>query len=201
MDVLENIFALFSKYDVKEKGNDGNGGDGGGQEEKFAEARLEDGTTIMTPAEEMAEGVEVYVSNDDGEQMPVPDGTYTLESGEEVVVSEGKIQSIEAAGGGDDEDEVEAKKKKDEEEKMAAEKKLQEQIDAAVSKALAEQKQEFEKQLKEKDDKLAEIEAKFEKQQGVPRGGEDEPKHEKVDLSKMNPNERINAIHKLYSNG
>lgn len=195
MDVLENIFALFSKYDVKQKDTDN-----GDEPQKFAEARLEDGTMIMTPAEEMAEGVEVYVSNDDGEQMPVPDGTYTLESGEEIVVSEGKIQSIQAAGGGDD-DEVEAKKKKEEEEKMAAEKKLQEQIDAAVAKALADQKQDFEKQLKEKDEKVAELEAKFEKHQGVPRGGSDEPKPEKIDLSKMNPNQRINALHKIYSNG
>ena len=70
MDVLERIFKIAQKYNVELKSN-----------VEFAEAKLADGTTITTPAEAMEVGVEVFVVNADGEQMPVPDGTYTLENG------------------------------------------------------------------------------------------------------------------------
>jgi hypothetical protein len=52
----------------------------------MAESLLEDGTTmIVSPSDEWAAGVEVYVSAD-GEQMPLPVGEYVLQDGSMIVV-------------------------------------------------------------------------------------------------------------------
>ena len=52
----------------------------------MAESLLEDGTTmIVSPSDEWAAEVEVYVSAD-GEQMPLPIGEYVLQDGSMIVV-------------------------------------------------------------------------------------------------------------------
>lgn len=65
---------------------------------KLEEARLNDGETVIaTPAEEFAEGVEVFVIAD-GEQMPLGPGTYGLDDGRELVVeTEGIVATVTAA--------------------------------------------------------------------------------------------------------
>lgn len=60
---------------------------------ELAEAKLADGTTIFTPAEEFATGVEVQVDVD-GEMQPVADGEWELETGEILVVAEGVVSDI-----------------------------------------------------------------------------------------------------------
>lgn len=65
------------------------------KEVKYAEATLEDGTVILTSAEEWAEGVDIFILNDEGEQVPVPAGEYTLEDGRSLLVEEeGIVASI-----------------------------------------------------------------------------------------------------------
>lgn len=63
-------------------------------EDKFAEAKLVDGTVIEIDGE-VAEGSKVYVVTEEG-SVPAPDATHELESGEKVTTQDGIIVSIEA---------------------------------------------------------------------------------------------------------
>jgi hypothetical protein len=58
---------------------------------EMAEATLENGTVIYTDAEQFAEGVEAYIINDEGENIPLPPGDYTLADGSVLVVGDGGV--------------------------------------------------------------------------------------------------------------
>lgn len=50
---------------------------------------------VMTfDAEELAEGLEVFTTDENGEVIPVADGEYTAEDGRIIVVAEGKVTEI-----------------------------------------------------------------------------------------------------------
>ena len=87
MNIQERVAALFSKYSAMLS------------EEKvaLATATLEGGQVIQTEAEEWAVGVPVFVVNDEGEQIPLPDGDYTLEDGTTFTVAEGAVAAWTAA--------------------------------------------------------------------------------------------------------
>lgn len=94
------------------------------EEVKMASAMLENGQEIQTSAEAFAEGVDVFVVNDEGEQIPLPDGDYTLEDGTTFTVAEGIVAAMGAA-------EVEEAAK---EEEMSAETEAEEPaVEAALS--------------------------------------------------------------------
>lgn len=94
------------------------------EEVKMASAMLENGQEIQTTAEAFAEGVDVFVVNDEGEQIPLPDGDYTLEDGTTFTVAEGIVAAMGAA-------EVEEAAK---EEEMSAETEAEEPaVEAALS--------------------------------------------------------------------
>ena len=57
--------------------------------ELMAEATLENGTIIFTDAEGFEDGAEVYIVNEEGEKIPLPDGDYTLEDGRTMTIAEG----------------------------------------------------------------------------------------------------------------
>ena len=64
----------------------------------MAEGTLENGTKIATPADNWAEGVEVFVVPDEGEPFPLEAGSYRLDTGAVITVNEeGLISSIESA--------------------------------------------------------------------------------------------------------
>ena len=64
-----------------------------------AELVLENGTTIFTDAEEFVEGDEVFIINDEGEKIPLPQGDYTLQDGGSISVAEGgKVASVNRGG-------------------------------------------------------------------------------------------------------
>jgi hypothetical protein len=79
--------------------------------QEFKEAKLADGVTIVTWEGEL-EGAELMVVSEEG-KIPAPDGEHTLESGEVVTVSEGKVTSVTPAKEVEDEVEVELKKTED----------------------------------------------------------------------------------------
>ena len=65
----------------------------------MAEATLENGTIIFTDAEGFEDGAEVYIVNEEGEKIPLPDGDYTLEDGTTLTISDsGKISKSEGKG-------------------------------------------------------------------------------------------------------
>ena len=60
------------------------------------QAKLIDGTIVVSKADELAEGVEVMIQAEDGSTMPVPVGTYETEEGVEFKVEkEGIVASME----------------------------------------------------------------------------------------------------------
>ena len=62
------------------------------QEVKLAyENKLVDGTIIVSEADELVEGILVNILSEDGEQTPMPQGTYSLEDGTEFTVDESGI--------------------------------------------------------------------------------------------------------------
>ena len=64
-----------------------------------AQGQLENGTTIATPQDEWAEGVDVFVVPNEGDPFPLAEGTYTLDNGATLVVEEeGVVASITSAG-------------------------------------------------------------------------------------------------------
>jgi len=62
------------------------------QEVKLAyEAKLVDGTIVVSEADELAEGVVLNILSEDGEQTPMPEGTYSLEDGTEFSTDENGV--------------------------------------------------------------------------------------------------------------
>lgn len=61
---------------------------------KFSENVLSDGTILVY--EKLEVGVEIFVKDTEGNQLPATDGEYTLEDGTKISVKDGKIESIEA---------------------------------------------------------------------------------------------------------
>ena len=114
------------------------------EEVQFAmEDKLKDGTIIVSQADELAEGVEVAILSEDGEQMPIPVGSYETESGVGFVVEEeGVVAKVEEQAEEDEEDEMGKDKDKDyedEEVEMSEEQAMLFQEIGAVVKELLEE--------------------------------------------------------------
>ena len=83
------------------------------------QAKLIDGTIVVSKADKLAEGVEVMILAEDGSTMPVPVGTYETEDGVEFKVEkEGIVASMEKKEvEKEDEDETEEVEEVEEEKK------------------------------------------------------------------------------------
>ena len=191
MTLKERISELFDKYsvqlEVEEK-----------QEVKFAVATLDSGQEIQTDAEAFAVGVAVFVVNDEGEQIPLPDGEYTLADGSMLVVAEGAVSEMKEA-----EAEVEAEEEKEEE--MSEEPKeveassevlTREDVAGMIAEAIEATKAEFSSQIEERDAKITELS----KQAAPAISRVKQPKKvEKVDLSKLTVKERVRALSNQFN--
>jgi hypothetical protein len=113
------------------------------------QAKLIDGTIVVSKADELAEGVEIMILAEDGSTMPVPVGTYETEDGVEFKVEkEGIVASIEKKETEEEEEETEEKEEVEavEEEEMSEEvenenfdkKALIEEIGAVIKELLEE---------------------------------------------------------------
>lgn len=78
------------------------------------EAKLVDGTIVVSEADELAEGVVVNILSEDGVQTPMPEGTYTLEDGTEFSTDANGLVTAVAAKEEEVEEEVEAEDKEEE---------------------------------------------------------------------------------------
>ena len=195
MTLKERISDLFEKYsvqlEVEEKA-----------EIKFAVATLDSGQEIQTDAEAFAVGVSVFVVNDEGEQIPLPDGDYTLADGSMLVVAEGVVAEVNEAS---EEPAVEAEE--DKEEEMSEEPKAEEveassevltreEVAGMIAEAIEATKAEFASQIEDRDAKITELSKQATK--SISRA----PKMEvqaPVDLSKLSLTERVAAIHNQFS--
>ena len=199
MTLKERISEIFDKYSVElsveEKA-----------EVKFAVATLDSGQEIQTEADSFAVGASVFVVNDEGEQIPLPDGEYTLQDGSMLVVAEGAITEVKEAEA--EEPAVEAEE--DKEEEMSEEPKAEEveevqassevltreEVAGMIAEAIEATKAEFSSQIEERDAKITEL-----SKQAAPSLSR-APKMEvkaPVDLKSLSIQERVAAIHNQFS--
>lgn len=76
------------------------------------EAKLVDGTIVVSDADELAEGVVMNILSEDGQQTPLPAGTYELEDGTKFTTDDaGLVLEVAAV---EEEAEVDAEDKEDE---------------------------------------------------------------------------------------
>lgn len=98
--MIEKVRELFAKYEVQlsvdepKAEAEATAPAEAPVEVKLAAAMLDNGQEIQTSAEAFAEGADVFVVNEAGEQVPLPDGSYTLEGGATFEVAEGVITSM-----------------------------------------------------------------------------------------------------------
>lgn len=195
MTLKERISEIFDKYSVELSVEEN-------AEVKFATATLESGQEIQTEAESFAVGASVFVVNDEGEQIPLPDGEYTLADGAVLVVAEGAITEVKEAA----EPAVEAEEEKEEE--MSAETEEVKEVEASqevltreevagmIAEAIEATKAEFSSQIEQRDAKITEL-----SKQATPSLSR-APKMEApapVDLKSLSIQERVAAIHNQFS--
>jgi hypothetical protein len=92
------------------------------------QAKLEDGTIIVSTADSLTEGSDVSVLTEDGTTIPLPEGVYKTEGDDGVsftVKEEGVVASIDTE---EATEEVEAKKEEEEYEEVPAEEVVEEVI-------------------------------------------------------------------------
>ena len=191
MTLKERISDLFEKYSVELEVETK-------EEVKFATATLDSGQEIQTDAEAFAVGVSVFVVNDEGEQIPLPDGDYTLADGSMLVVAEGAVSEVREAEAAP---EVEAEEDKEEEMQAqeveaSSEVLTREAVAGMIAEAVAEAKKEFSSQIKERDAKITELSKTASAK--ISRA----PKMEapvSVDLKSLSITERVAAIHNQFS--
>jgi hypothetical protein len=180
MNLKDRVEKLFEKYAAiatqlsEEK-----------QEVKMAEATLDSGQVIATDAENWAVGVPVFVVNEEGEQIPLPDGEYKLEDGTVFTVAEGLVAEWEMPA------EAPAA-----EEELSQEVLTKEVVSQMIEAAVAKVTENFSKQLKEK-------EAKLEQLSKQPAGGlvrnAKAPQVSREELAKMPLDARVRAIANRFS--
>lgn len=192
MTLKERISEIFDKYSVELSVEEN-------AEVKFAVATLDSGQEIQTDAEAFAVGVAVFVVNDEGEQIPLPDGEYTLQDGSMLVVAEGAITEVKEA----EEPAVEAEE--DKEEEMSEEPKeveassevlTREEVAGMIAEAIEATKAEFSSQIEERDAKITELSKQATKSLSrAPKMEAPAP----VDLKSLSIQERVAAIHNQFS--
>lgn len=195
MTLKERISEIFDKYsvqlEVEEK-----------TEVKFAVATLDSGQEIQTEAESFAVGASVFVVNDEGEQIPLPDGEYTLQDGSMLVVAEGAIVEVNEASeepaveAEEDKEEEMSEEPKTEEVEASSEVLTREEVAGMIAEAIEATKAEFSSQIEERDAKITEL-----SKQAAPSLSR-APKMEvqaPVDLKSLSITERVAAIHNQFS--
>ena len=195
MTLKERISDLFEKYsvqlEVEEKA-----------EVKFAVATLDSGQEIQTDAEAFAVGVSVFVVNDEGEQIPLPDGDYTLADGSMLVVAEGVVAEVNEASeepaveAEEDKEEEMSEEPKTEEVEASSEVLTREEVAGMIAEAIEATQAEFSSHIEERDAKITELSKQATKSLSrAPKMEAPAP----VDLKSLSITERVAAIHNQFS--
>jgi hypothetical protein len=160
-------------------------------EVELMEAELEDGQVVYTDAEGWAEGVNVYVKNDDGEKINVPVGEYPLKDGGVLIVEEdGIVKEIRTE---EVKEETTEEVVEEEMTEVKAESQLtKEDVLNIIEKTVGALRTEFKSLIDAKDKEIEKLKTEF-KHKGLPRAKEVKPEV-KVDLSKLKTKERVKAI-------
>jgi hypothetical protein len=144
----------------------------------MATATLDSGQVVHTDADAFAAGANVYIKNDEGEQIPVPNGEYTLEDGTMFNVLDGVIAEQEAPEPAEAED-----------------------LSAAIRPIVAEMLEAALQPIVEALEALKPVEEKFSAPKPLARKpvAKSEPV-QPVDLAALSLSERVAAIQKQFQN-
>ena len=167
----------------------------------LAEKALANGTIIYTDAEDFVVGAQVFIVNEEGERMPLPDGEYEYDGGGKTVVAEGTIAEILEEIPEEEEVEAQDDVVVEEDEELSTEATFtQSQVSAMIAKALTDSKKSLSKTISRKELEIASLKKKMSTQaaeNGLRRSAK--PRLKKSDLSQLSRKERIAAIHEIYS--
>jgi hypothetical protein len=94
MKLTDRINELFNKFNVNLKTEEVN---------LEAQGVLDNGTIVYTDADSFVEGADVFVMNEEGERIPLPEGEYTFEDGTTLKISNGGKVAKSVAKGADGE--------------------------------------------------------------------------------------------------
>ena len=223
MNLKNRINDLFQKYSVKLEVAEGEiPAEVVVDEPAVASAVLSNGTTVYVDAPTFEVGMGVYVLNEEGEKIPLPDGEYELEGGGALSILEGVIASyteavveeevvVEAKTQEEEEEEEEAKKKekmyrakrrlnrRSKRSKLSTKSKSKRTRRSSDYKSVGLAKHKFNKISKENTILKAELAMLKKTSASTPlaRKGKKQ-KNEKIDLSSMSTKERIFNLHNLY---
>lgn len=94
MSIQTRVQELFDKFNVNLTVTDNES-----VRIDLAEATLDNGTVVYTDDAEFAEGSEVYIINDEGERIAMPEGEYGLQDGGKMSIGAGgKVASVNKGG-------------------------------------------------------------------------------------------------------
>ena len=154
MTLQNRINELFNKFNLSLSTIE--------KSELMAEATLENGTVIHTDAESFEEGAMVYVLNEEGEKIPLPEGDYTLADGSVMSISDSGVMRNAIREGGEGSGEANppkagtapaeaAKKGGGDPKKPSPKKKAKKQKKLAVDDEVIEEEKEVEKEIEEEE--------------------------------------------------
>jgi len=191
MELKERIAGLFQKYNVNLSVEEStNEPEATPEEVKFAEGKLQDGTMIYTDAEAWEAGVNIYIMNDEGEKIAVPTGEYILEDGRAVAVVDGIVESIS---------EAEVEEEATEEEEMQQEAPLtKEDVLGIINKAVDVLREDFNKQLKAKDEEIKTLKENF-SHNGLPKAVEQVKTISRDEIKSLDTKSRVNALFNKFN--
>lgn len=190
MELKERIAGLFQKYNVNLSVEEPTTEEQNTEEVKFAEGKLEDGTMIYTDAEAWEAGVNIYIINDEGEKIAVPTGEYTLEDGRAFAVVDGIVESIS---------EAEVEEEATEEEEMQQEAPLtKEDVLGIINKAVDVLREDFNKQLKAKDEEIKTLKENF-SHKGLPKAVDPVKTISRDEIKSLDTKSRVNALFNKFN--
>lgn len=209
-DRIQDIFEQYSVHlekDEKDEKEMEHTPDHKDEKTEMAKKTLANGTEIYTDADAFAVGVDVFIVNEEGERMPLPDGEYEYAEGGKTVVADGKIAEMVEA---EEEEKVEAEDK-EEEKTMEDEEKKEEmsytisesQLSSIIAKAVGAAKEEFAKDMEATKDELSSMKEMLSSQRAEGGLRQSKAKAKRMtfsDIKNLDAKDRVAAIHEIYSN-
>ena len=155
MNIAERVQEVFNRFNVNLTVTDNVELENKETKTDLAEATLDNGTVIYTDADSFAEGVEAYIINDEGENIALPPGEYTLADGGIITVGEGGVvtsvsggETPDASGEVEASEEVEAAEEEKEEVMYVTKSEVEAMIAAALE-SLAPKEEEMAEEVSE----------------------------------------------------
>jgi len=207
MNLKERIQDIFDQYSIhlekedKDEKEMQDTPDNKDEKTEMAKKTLANGTEIYTDADAFAVGVDVFIVNEEGERMPLPDGEYEYEEGGKTVVAEGKIaEMVEAEE--KEEEKVEAEDKEEDKKEEMSYTLSESELSSMIAKAVGAAKEEFAKDMEATKDELSTMKDMLSSQRaedGLRQSKDNAKRMTFSDIKTLDAKDRVNAIYEIYS--